>query len=309
MSLPSDPGLREALGEIAGVEIVEWDLDLPAPRDRFDIVVPSYGGGSRPLANLAGVDVRLVQWQSIGFNGVARQLPEGFAFANAATVHETATSELAVGLALAAQRDLPRYIRDGDAHRWDRIYSPGLADRRVLLVGYGGVGKAVEARFAPFEVSIVRLARTAREERNPAGESVRVHGLDALPSLLPDADILMIAVPLSDDTRGLIGAAELALLPDSALVVNVGRGPVVDTGALVAELQGGRLRAALDVTDPEPLPEDHPLWECPGTIIVPHAGGDTSAMLPRMAALIKRQIEHLRRGEPVENLVFGEQPV
>lgn len=308
LSLPSDPGLREAVGEIPGVEIVMWDLDGPAPRDRFDMVVPAYEGGSRPLASLAGVDVRLVQWQSIGFNAVARYLPEGLAFANAATVHETATSELALALALAAQRDIPRYVRDGGAHRWDRVMSEGLADRRVLLIGYGGIGKAIEARLAGFEVRVTRLARSAREERNLAGEAVQVHGLPALASLLPDADIVMVAVPLSEDTRGLIGAAELAALPDGALVVNVGRGPVIVTDALVAELSSGRLRAALDVTDPEPLPEDHPLWDFPNALIAPHAGGDTTAMLPRVVALIRRQIEHLRRGEPVENLVFGEQP-
>lgn len=305
VSVPSDPGLRDALGAAEGVEFIDWDLDGPAPRSRIDIVIPPYWEGPRPLAHIAGIEVSLVQWQSIGYNGVDKHLPEGVRLANAATVHETSTAELAVGLALAAQRGIPEFIADGRGQRWDTRSFPSLADRSVLLIGYGGVSKAIEARLAGFEARITRLARSARDEQNLAGETVHVHGFDELHQLLAAAEVVVLAVPLTPDTRGLIDGAALAQLPDGALVVNVARGPVVDTDALLAELQGGRLRAALDVTDPEPLPAGHPLWDAPNTLITPHVGGDSSAMLPRVVALIHRQIARMRAGETPENLVLG----
>ncbi|MFA5607677.1 MAG: 2-hydroxyacid dehydrogenase [Leucobacter sp.] len=306
VSLPTDPGLREALAGEPGVEFLTWDLEEPAPRPRIDIVVPPYWGGARRVARVADAEVRLVQWQSIGYNGLEKHLPAGLPVANAASVHETSTAELALALTLAVQRGIPEFVRAADERRWQLRSFPSLADRRVLLVGYGGVGKAIEARLAGFEVKLTRLARTAREERNLAGEPVQVHGFADLHALLADAEVVILGVPLTPETRHLIDAAALAAMPDGALLVNVARGPVVDTDALVAELNPGRLRAALDVTDPEPLPEDHPLWECPNLLVTPHVGGDSSAMLPRMAALIRRQIAHLRAGEAPENLVIGE---
>lgn len=305
VSLPTDPGLRESLEGAPGVEFVTWDLDGPAPVDRIDIAVPPYWGGAGRLSRLGEVEVGLVQWQSIGYNGVDRHLPEGLPFANAATVHETSTAELALALTLAAQRGLPEFVRAGDEHRWQLRSFPSLADRRVLLVGYGGVGKAIEARLSGFEVEVTRVARSARQERNLAGETVAVRAFSELRDCLAGAEVVILAVPLTSETQHLIDGDALAAMPDGALLVNVARGPVVDTDALVAELRSGRLRAALDVTDPEPLPEDHPLWDCPGVLVSPHVGGDSSAMLPRMVALIRRQIDRMRAGEAPENLVLG----
>lgn len=306
MSLPTEPGLREAFGDVPGVEIVDWDLDGPAPRNKIDMVVVPYWDHARVLKNLEGHSVRLVQWQSIGFNGVDKYLPEGYPLANAATVHETSTAELALALTLAAQRGLPKFVRNATSGSWNLESFPSLADRRVLIAGYGGVGKAIEARLQGFEVNITRLARTARQEKNLAGEMVRVHGFDELHALLPHAEIVILGLPLNAETRSYLGAEELALLPDDALVVNVGRGPSIDTDALVAETSSGRLRAALDVTDPEPLPADHPLWQLPNVLITPHAGGDSSARIPRLISLLKRQVEHLRAGRTPENIVLGE---
>jgi phosphoglycerate dehydrogenase-like enzyme len=282
-----------------GVEFVEWDLQGPAPRDDFDIVVPPYMGGTAVLGALAGVSTQLVQSQSIGYDAVAAALPAGIVFANASTVHETSTAELAVALMLASQRGIPDFVRAAERGEWAPARYPSLADRRVLIVGYGGVGKAVEARLAGFEVEVTRVAARAREE---AG--VRVHGIDELPALLPDADIVVIGTPLTDATRHLVDDAFLSALPDGALVVNVARGAVADTDAVLDHAQRGRLRFALDVTDPEPLPQGHPLFALPNVLISPHVGGATSAMLPRMARLLRRQIERMLAGEPPLNVVL-----
>lgn len=281
-----------------GVEVLVWEMDAPAPRDRIDLVVPPYMSGTSGFTFLAGVETQLVQGESIGYEGIAAKLPPGVVFANAATVHEASTAELAVGLTLALQRHLDDFARDTAAGRWAPQYAQSLADRRVLLVGYGGVGKAVARRLAPFEVDLVPVASHARIE-----DGVAVHGIDELPGLLPSAEIVILTLPGGDATRHIIGESELAALPDGALVVNVGRGPLIDTDALVRHTASGRLRAALDVTDPEPLPPGHPLWSSPGVLISPHVGGDSSAMHPRIAALVRRQIAHLLAGEEPENIV------
>lgn len=301
VSLPAD--LREEVlsqGPLPeGVEFVEWDLRTEPPVEHIDLVVPVYLGSNRPLANVAAVTPKLVQVQSIGYDGLVDLLPSGITLANAATVHEASTAELTVGLILASQRGIPDFVRAERTGEWLQSQRPSLADRRVLLIGYGGVGAAIEERLLPFEVEVTRVASSAREdERGP------IHGIDELPGLLPHAEIVIVVVPLTDGTRGLIGDDFLAALPDDALVVNVARGPVADTDALVEHATSGRIRLALDVTDPEPLPADHPLWSLPNVLVSPHIGGATSAMLPRMARLLRRQIEHLLADEEPENIVL-----
>lgn len=290
--------IAAGLGELPeGVELFVWDMVAPAPRDHIDLVVLPYLGQSRFLPALANVTTRLVQSQSIGYDDVAGLLPPGHAYANGASIHEAGTAELALGLAIASQRRFPDYVRAFDEGRWAPRFSPSLADRRVLLLGYGGVGKAVAARLAPFEVELTIVARRARDE-----DGVRVHGVDELPALLPNAEVVILTLPANDATHHIIDAAALTALPDDALVVNVGRGPLIDTDALVAE--GGRIRAALDVTDPEPLPEGHPLWNTPGVLLTPHVGGATTSMNPRVARLVHAQIERMLRDEPALNVVL-----
>jgi phosphoglycerate dehydrogenase-like enzyme len=282
-----------------GVEFVRWDMQTSTPRDLLDIVVPPYMGGTAVLAGLAGARTRLVQSQSIGFDGVAAMLPPGVVFANAASVHETSTAELAMALILASQRGIPGFVRAAEQGEWSPVRYESLADRRVLIVGYGGVGKAVEARLAGFEVAVTRVASRARDQ-----EGLPVHGIDELPALLPDADVVVIGTPLTDATRHLVDDAFLSALPDGALVVNVARGAVADTDAVLKHATLGRLRFALDVTDPEPLPLGHPLFALPNVLITPHVGGASSAMLPRMARLLRRQIERMLAGEPPLNVVL-----
>jgi phosphoglycerate dehydrogenase-like enzyme len=300
--LVSVPGatLRNALGTAPdGVEVVVWNLETPPPAAHIDLVVPPYMGGSARLAALAAVTTRLVQSQSIGYDDVLDALPPGHVFANAASVHETSTAELAVALVLAAQRGIPEFVRAAIEGRWAPTRYESLADRRVLLLGYGGVGRAIEARLAPFEVDLVRIASRARDDA-----SGHVHGIDELPELLPSADIVIVGVPLSAATTGLVDDAFLAAMPDGALLVNIARGKVADTDAILAEATSGRLRFALDVTDPEPLPDGHPLFALPNVLITPHVGGASTAMMPRMARLLRQQIERMLRGDEPLNVVL-----
>ena len=282
-----------------GVRVEVWDAGDP-PAERIDLVVVPYMNMGAFLRRLADVEVGLVQSQTIGYDGMKDLLPAGLRLANATTVHETSTAELAVALTLAVQRHIDEFAVDGRRGTWAPVEVESLADRRVLVLGYGGVGKAIAARLAPFEVELVPVASRARDE-----DGVHVHGIDELADLLPTVDIVVASLPGGEKTTGLIGDSELSALPDGALVVNVGRGTLIDTDALVAHAKAGRIRAALDVTDPEPLPEDHPLWGLPGVLISPHVGGATSAMHPRVVALIRRQIDHLLAGEEPENIVIG----
>lgn len=183
---------------------------------------------------------------------------------------------------------------------WLGGFRPALADRNVLIVGYGSIGSAIEDRLVPFEVArVARVARSARTTvRGP------VHPLSDLPALLPEADVVVLVTPLNESTRGLAGADFLARMKDGALLVNVSRGPVVDTKALLAEVETGRITAALDVTDPEPLPREHPLWRAPGVLISPHVGGPTSAFLPRAKRLLVDQLTRFMNREPLRNVIL-----
>jgi len=299
VSLP-DATLREYLPPHPDVTVLEWDLSGEPPQPRIDIVVPPYMGGWAPLRGLENVETGLVQSQSIGYDGVEDFLPSGRVLANAAGVHEASTAELTLALILASQREFPRMLQNQREGRWESRPTASLADRRVLIVGYGGVGKAIEDRLLPFETTVTRVASNARSDARG-----QIHGIDELHDLLPDQDVVVVVVPLSESTRNLIDDAFLAAMPDGALLVNVARGPVADTEALVKHTASGRIRAALDVTDPEPLPQDHPLWSTPGVIISPHIGGATSAMRPRMGKLLQRQIELMLADEPPANVVVG----
>jgi phosphoglycerate dehydrogenase-like enzyme len=280
-------------------ELVLWDLFTPLPpsvASTVDVVaIPHYCVQLERWHQLAGLpNLKYVMLPSAGYEHALPWIADGVTLTNGRGVHSAATAELAVGLVLASQRGLPDAFAAQKEGRWSAPRLPSLADRRVVVVGAGSLANAIVDRLSPFEVTITQVARTARDG---------VRGVDELASLLPEADIVILAVPGSSSTRHLLDAEALAALPDGALVVNVARGAVVDTDALLAELQSGRLRAALDVTDPEPLPSDHPLWHAPNTIITAHQGGNTDAVYPRVAALIRRQLEHLLAGEDLENVV------
>jgi phosphoglycerate dehydrogenase-like enzyme len=296
-SVPSESWKR-ALGPVEGAEVVVWAGTGPVPEPAPTIVVPDYVA-TPDLSDLPAA-TRFVQLLTIGFDGVPEQLPPGVLLGNASGVHETSTAELAVGLAVLALRGLDGDVRSMAEGAWKPSRRTSLADRKVLVVGWGGVGRATAARLAGFECQVTAVGTTARVQNG-----VEVHAASELPQLLPDHDVVVLACPLTESTRGLVDAAFLRAMPGGALLVNVARGPVVDTGALLVELRQGRIRAALDVTDPEPLPADHELWTLPGVVITPHIGGNSTAFRPRMVALLREQIGRLVTGREPLNVVAG----
>ncbi|MGO4602034.1 2-hydroxyacid dehydrogenase [Terrabacter sp. 2YAF2] len=304
VSVP-DPEFVDALADLEGVDAVVWDMEQPHPRgSEIRLAVVPY----MTQVSLAGVTpgldaLEVVQLQSAGYEQYVAELPDGVNLCNAAGVHDASTAELALTLTLSSIRGIPDFVVSQGRSYWEPLrLRSALADSRVLVVGYGQIGRAVARRFAPFEVALTAVASRAR-----SGDELvpHVHGIDDLPDLLPEHDVVVVIVPLTDATRGLFDATMLGRMPEGALLVNVARGPVVDTEALVAECASGRLRAALDVTDPEPLPEGHPLWTTPGVLITPHVGGATRAMRPRALALVRRQVQAMLSGEPVDNVVAG----
>jgi len=270
--------------------------DAPLPSDPAGVefwVPPFLSSGNVVLFTQKLVDLRVIQLLSAGADAWVGRVPAGVTLHDARGVHSSSTSEWIVATILAHLRALPGFIRAQAAHEWSYArYAPTdeLAGKRVLIVGAGAIGEATVARLEPFEVSVTRVARHARPG---------VHGIDELPALLPGADVVVLIVPLTDETRGMVDAAFLARMRDGALLVNAARGVVVDTEALLAELSSGRLRAALDVTDPEPLPEGHPLWDLPNCIITPHTANTLEMAQPMLSARIAENIRRFVAGQPL----------
>ncbi len=302
VSVPEEPYAAQ-LGDLAGVEVVTWDMSAPHPRqDEIRLAVPPYQTRLSLDGRLRGLErLEVVQLLTAGYEHLLADVPEDVTLCNAAGVHDASTAELAVALTLASLRRLPEFCAAQARSTWVEADTwPALADRRVLILGYGQIGRAIARRLAPFEVSLTAVATRPR----PGDDLVEsVRGIDELPDLIGSHDVLIVIVPLTEQTRGLVGQELLARMPDGAVVVNVARGPVVVTDDLVAECASGRLRAGLDVTDPEPLPADHPLWTTPGVLITPHVGGATSAMLPRAQRLLRSQVEALRDNRTLMNVV------
>jgi phosphoglycerate dehydrogenase-like enzyme len=274
--------------------------DRPPSLDTVEFYVPSYMGGPELAEVVAEMPaLKVVQTQTAGFENFLPHLDEGVTLCNARGVHDASTAELAVGLILASYRNLPRAVRNQDLGVWPSSYDEmddSLADRTVLILGYGSIGEALERRLAGFECSVLRVARRPRDGVSPITD---------LPTLLPQADVVVLLTPATDETRGLVDEKFLATMKDGALLINVARGVIVNTDALLAELVSGRLRAAVDVTDPEPLPADHPLWSAPNLLINPHRGGASTAFAPRVARLVRAQLERYATGVPLINVVAG----
>jgi len=293
---------RRLGGIPAGVDLDFYRADgdaLPDTVEEVAFYVLPYMRGTGVLDRAADMNkLQVVQTLTAGYEEFLPLVPPAVTLCNAAGLHDTSTAELAIALALASGRQLDTFARNQSAGAWRPVLGRALADQRVLIIGYGHIGQAIERRLQGFEVA--SITRVARRRRSGPPE---VHPIGDLPGLLPQADVVILIAPHTAETERMISARELALLPDGALLVNVARGKLVDTDALVAELSTGRIRAALDVTDPEPLPPGHPLWRQPGVLISPHVGGLSSAFAPRADRLIAAQLKRFAARERLENVV------
>jgi phosphoglycerate dehydrogenase-like enzyme len=294
--VPHDEGVT-ALADVGDVTAVRYDpeAELPAEAATAQVLVPPFLATSEAVRLTENLpELRLVQLLTAGAEAWVGRLPDGVALSDCRGAHGGATAEWVVATLLAVYRHLPRFARAQEEARWDYHQTEELAGKRVLIVGAGDVAENTVRRLEPFEVTTTLVGRRARDG---------VHGIDEVLDLLPGHDACVVIVPLTDDTRGLIDAAFLAAMPDGAVLVNAARGPVADTDALTAELTSGRLRAAVDVTEPEPLPGDHPLWKAPGLLLTPHVGGSVPGAMGRAYGVAAEQIAAFARGEQPPNLV------
>jgi phosphoglycerate dehydrogenase-like enzyme len=295
--LPEQDAVSEMGGLPDGMVADVWTggEELPDSADEVEVVVLPFWVPPSRMAVLAKLPrLKLIQLMSAGAENVVPFVPSGVTLCNARGVHDPAVAEWIVAVILAQVRQLPRFMAAQQAGTWEPVRSEPLAGQTVLIVGYGSIGEAVERMLAPFEVTTERIARRSRPG---------VMSIDDLPQALPRADIVILLVPVTPATAGLVDAKFLARMHDGALLVNAARGSIVDTAALLAELVSGRLRAALDVTDPEPLPDGHPLWSAPGLLLTPHVAGAMTTAGPRVMALVKDQLTRYAAAEPLLNVV------
>lgn len=298
--IPHELG-REYLPDGVGVAVFA-EPAAPLPADPADVTfwVPPF----LSTGDVVGMAERMprlevIQLLSAGADAWAGRTPEGVTLCDARGVHDSSTAEWVMAAILASLRRFGHFALAQAEGRWSHAEvtpTDELAGKRVLIVGAGSIGRALAARLAPFEVDITHVARTARPDEG-------VHGVSELPRLLPEADVVVVLVPLTEQTRGMVDAGFLAAMPDGALLVNAARGPVADTAALTKELASGRIKAALDVTDPEPLPAGHPLWRVPGLLVTPHVAGSVKGLLPRAYRLVGAQLRRHLAGEPLLNRV------
>jgi phosphoglycerate dehydrogenase-like enzyme len=263
-----------------------------APVGEIEFVVPTW----RQRVDFSPMPaLRVVQTLSAGTDWIEPQVPDGVTLCNARGARDVPVAEWVVAALLGATSGLLQCARGHDRHEWHHFVPGEVAGQTVLVLGLGSIGQAVRRRLEALRAEVVGVAREPRPG---------IYGVGELPALLPRADAVVILTPLTDATRGMVDAAFLAALPDGALVINAARGAIVDTGALLAELRSGRLRAVLDVTDPEPLPADHPLWDAPGLLaLTPHIAGDSKAADRRALRFAAEQLGRYARGEPLRNVV------
>ena len=293
--LPDSP---EAFGGLpAGIEADVWKRgsDLPASADEVEFIVMPFGVSPDAINKVTGLPrLRAIQILSAGADHVLPFIPSHITLCNARGAHTTATAEWAVGVIIAHTRNFPRFVTAQEAGHWDATVSDTVAGKRVLIVGYGSIGAAVERRLAGWEVEIDRVGRHARDG---------VHPIDELPDLLKTADVVIILLPVTDETRRMVNKDFLGAMKDGALLVNAARGVIVDTDALLEALNTGRIGAALDVTDPEPLPDGHPLWSAPGLLLTPHVGGAVHSSRDNAYAVVRAQLQRLAAGQPLANVI------
>ena len=307
-----DPTLFRYLPE--GVDVTRIGKDLKGEL-HLDMWVLPLNPKQAAAARAHISSVHVVQSQYAGVDAFLSLVPAGATLCDAQGVHDIPVAEWILTAILASLKYIPFYVRMQATGDWkqrigaEALYlgtHPGekpmhpsaledeLAGKTVLIVGYGSIGRATEERLRPFDVKMLRIGRRGRDGVEP---------VEQLDDLLPQADIVVLLVPLTDQTRGLIDGRRLGKMKHGALLVNAARGPVVDTDALVEGLNAGRIQAAVDVTDPEPLPMGHPLWSAPNLLITPHIAGSSPGMMDRVMRLIGDQCRRYLAGEPLAHVV------
>lgn len=291
----------DALGAVPEQIVLDfWDGtgELPEAARATQVWSPPFLGAAQLVAAAREMpELQLVQLLTAGAEAWIGTLPAGVTLCDGRGIHTSVTAEWVLAATLGSLREIHTFAVAAHQGRWTQHPTDGLGGKRVLIVGAGSIGEAIVARLHPFDVRTTVVATRARGD---------VHGVEELPQLLPAADVVILIVPLTGSTRGMVDADFLAAMPDGALLVNAARGPVVRTDALLAELTAGRLHAALDVTDPEPLPAGHPLWDAPNLLLTPHVGGSVHGLVPRSYRLLGDQLRRLAAGEEPINVVTGD---
>jgi phosphoglycerate dehydrogenase-like enzyme len=259
--------------------------------------VPTYMGG-RPALELTKKmpNLKILQVPNAGYDDALEFLRPGITLCNGRGIHDDSTAELAVGLTIASLRGFATFVRDQDKGEWVNKNYDSINDRKIGIVGFGSIGSTIARMLSGFSVEIVAFTQSGRDN------TIAITDLD---KHLPSLDVVILILPLTKESKHLFDARRLALMKDGALLVNVARGPIVDTDALVKELNSGRITAGLDVTDPEPLPKGHPLWSAKGVLISPHVGGNSSAFEKRARRLIESQLNLLAQGKPLNNVIVA----
>jgi phosphoglycerate dehydrogenase-like enzyme len=295
--VPHEEGFA-ALSEVEGVRPVRYCIgeSMPPEAAKAEVLIAT---GNRAkdslLAELS--NLKLIQLLSAGVEEWVGRVPNGVLLSTCRGAHGGSTAEWVVAVLLSIYRELPRFTAEQEACSWNPRATDTLQGKRALVVGAGDLGRQLRRRLEAFDTPVTMVGMSSRDG---------VHGVDELPGLLGRHDIVALMVPLTSRTKGMVDAGFLAAMPDGAVLVNAARGAVVDTDALISELKSGRLRAALDVTDPEPLPPYHPLWTVPGLVLTPHVGGFVDGMQSRAYAIAAAEIGRYVGGELPDNLVHGE---
>jgi len=264
--------------------------------DEITFFIPPYMSGRKGLLPITRMPkLQVVQLPYAGYERALEFMRPGLILCNARGVHDDSTAELAVGLTIASLRGFSNFLRHQFAGEWISENHKSLSDSRIGIVGFGSIGKRIKQNLSGFAVEVVAFSRSG------ADGAMKLSDLDAE---LPNLDVVILSMPLNAESVGLFDSKKLALMKDGALLVNVARGQVVVTDALLAELNSGRILASLDVTDPEPLPKGHPLWKAPGLLLTPHVGGDSTAFEPRFRKLLEEQLRRLANKQPLENIVY-----
>lgn len=296
--LPSDSFLESLKDFESEIQVVNSSTDIPESVQDVEFLVPPMFEIRREIETLIPKmhSLKVIHSLSAGVEELLPHVRQGVVLCNSSDAHHTSTAEMAVALTLASLRGIDHFSRNYDwPLRTARIWQ-SLADTKVLIIGYGSVGMAIERRLAGFECTVIKVARTARQG---------VFGVDELPNLLPECDVVILCTPHTIETEDLADKSFFAQMKQNALFVNVSRGPTANTNDLVDAIRSGHIRAALDVTDPEPLPAEHPLFTLPNVLITPHVAGRSTALQSRLNQLITAQVRRYLTGEPLKNIITG----